>query len=355
MGRTKVHAPDCPFRGMAVKLVTKGCTCPTSSAAGSVDSMIGQLRAIFRDKGRGTDWIHNIGVGNPAAAPQIKSHLKAVKLEQKAALVKPKQATPLMYNNILPLSRYLSYKVALTSDAGGKYVALRDRAFFKLIGFAGDRGNDLGLAETGEIQCLPNEAGNINGYLFCHTLGKTLRGNTTNSFWVWKSDNPDLCPVTELQTYIKASNDLGIDLQSGYLFRPYCPKTRQTLNKPISTTAMNARLESHLRNIRMFGGETVHGARAGTAITLELLGVPRGHIQSHIGWGRDSRMLDHYTSLPHVQGKQQVAQAMSAASTTSPATGKCTLEELGDTYATLAFPDNLQRAFPLASVPHTPS
>ena len=78
-GKTKVHSQECRFRGSKVK--SAECTCPLRCAAKSVDSVIGKLRAIFRDYGRGTDWCEMLGTGNPAAAPLLRKHLASVQLE----------------------------------------------------------------------------------------------------------------------------------------------------------------------------------------------------------------------------------------------------------------------------------
>ena len=67
------------------------CKCPIRTSSGTVDSTIGQLRAIFREAGRGTDWVESIGVGNPAASTQLKKHLKSVQLEQADAQVEKKK------------------------------------------------------------------------------------------------------------------------------------------------------------------------------------------------------------------------------------------------------------------------
>ncbi|ESO98476.1 hypothetical protein LOTGIDRAFT_67844, partial [Lottia gigantea] len=78
-GKTKVHLDSCVFRTQSDKA---SCKCPIRRAASSLDTLIGQLRAIFRDHGRGSDWNEVLGFGNPMAAPSIKRHLQAVTLEQ---------------------------------------------------------------------------------------------------------------------------------------------------------------------------------------------------------------------------------------------------------------------------------
>jgi hypothetical protein len=56
------------------------CDSPLRRSAGSVDSLIGQVRAIFRDYGRGSEWNDTLGLGNPAAVPIVKRYLAAIRL-----------------------------------------------------------------------------------------------------------------------------------------------------------------------------------------------------------------------------------------------------------------------------------
>ena len=62
-GRTVVHSLSCSKRG---------CSCPKRLAAGSVDSTLGRLRAIFNKLGRVND-------SNPVAHPQVKDYLKFIR------------------------------------------------------------------------------------------------------------------------------------------------------------------------------------------------------------------------------------------------------------------------------------
>ena len=62
-GKTKVHIPSCPLFGSKRP---EPCLCPSRLAAGTVDSMIGKLRSLFADIGRGGEWNDLLGVGNPA-------------------------------------------------------------------------------------------------------------------------------------------------------------------------------------------------------------------------------------------------------------------------------------------------
>ena len=78
-GRTQIHTDTCEFKGHVGE---KSCDCPTTLAAKSVDSLVGKIRAIFRDIGRSGDWNPVFLTKNPAASHVIKRHLQSVTLER---------------------------------------------------------------------------------------------------------------------------------------------------------------------------------------------------------------------------------------------------------------------------------
>jgi len=80
-GRTVVHSSLCSGAS---------CTCPKRLAAGSVDSLIGRLRAVFNNLGRLND-------SNPVAHPLVKDYLKFVRQEQAGLAITPVQAVPLFF------------------------------------------------------------------------------------------------------------------------------------------------------------------------------------------------------------------------------------------------------------------
>lgn len=99
-GKTQIHVKQCENKGKNGKF---SCGCPCRLSAGSVDSLIGQIHAIFRDNGRGGDWNEILKLGNPAGAPMIKRYLSAVRLEQSLSATSPKRAVPLFFFNKLVL------------------------------------------------------------------------------------------------------------------------------------------------------------------------------------------------------------------------------------------------------------
>lgn len=93
-GRTKVHASECSFIGSKDRGF---CNCPHRLAAGTVDSTIGTLRALFNSMERSGEWDDRLGWGNPATHHSVKQYLQSIKAEQAGARVTPKQATPVLF------------------------------------------------------------------------------------------------------------------------------------------------------------------------------------------------------------------------------------------------------------------
>ncbi len=54
------------------------CMCPKGMAMGTVKLLVGQMRVIFCQGGRGELWDTVHKQGNPAAAGEIKKHIKCV-------------------------------------------------------------------------------------------------------------------------------------------------------------------------------------------------------------------------------------------------------------------------------------
>ena len=55
--------------------------------------------------------------------------------------------------------------------------------------------------------------------------GKTLRDGSSNLFGIRRHQNPALCPVKAIETYMAISAELGLDLSHGlshYVVRNYC-------------------------------------------------------------------------------------------------------------------------------------
>ncbi|CAI0546068.1 unnamed protein product [Linum tenue] len=75
-GKTKVHTPNCPFFGHPHPPAP--CPCPLKQAWGSLDALIGRLRAAFEENG-------GLPETNPFGARAVRLYLREVRDEQSKA------------------------------------------------------------------------------------------------------------------------------------------------------------------------------------------------------------------------------------------------------------------------------
>ena len=287
-GLTTIHNVKCSFRG---KSGGYGCDCPVRRSFGSMDSLIGQLRAIFRDYGRGKDWSDILGLGNPAAAPIIKSYLRATKLEQSASGVTPRQATPLFADKLSAVSRHISYKLSNPNITWKqRFVLQRDRAFFHTLAFSGDRSGDLGNLMSDQIFWLPED----QGVCLCLHKGKSISLADPRTIILRRAIDPQFCPVVSLLSYLEACREENPGLRVGYVFRPWDTVKNEVSEKPLSSAVVNARLKGYLQSVNLWEGETPHGTRSAVALTLSWLGLDKEGVKAHVGWKSD-KMYYHYT------------------------------------------------------------
>ena len=311
-GRTKVHTVTCSHMGQGQG---SSCKCPCRLAAGTVDSLIGKLRAIFISAGMGGVWDDNLGTGNPASHRSVKAYLQAVKEEQARARVRPKKATPLFLDKLQQISQFIvSNMRKLDNSPIDLYLLGRDLCFFSVDFFAGDRSSDLGRTLGKELLYFPDKS----GILFNHTFGKTLRGDALNTFSIRRCENLDICSVYNFERYMSICKLLKVDLRSGFLFRS--TKGSSVTAEPFLGSAVYNRLKFYLGALGLDKGETPHSLRAGCSITLSLLGVPEGAILKHIGW-RSASMLHHYTDLREVTRPDSPGAVLAASSAKSVSAG----------------------------------
>jgi hypothetical protein len=75
-GKTKVHAAACPFFGHPNPPAP--CPCPLRQAWGSLDALVGRLRAAFEENGGRPE-------SNPFAARAVRLYLREVREHQSRA------------------------------------------------------------------------------------------------------------------------------------------------------------------------------------------------------------------------------------------------------------------------------
>lgn len=304
-GRTQLHNASCHFKGLAGK---QTCSCPKTLAAKSVDSLIGKMRAIFRDLGRTGDWNPISLTGNPASSLLMKRHLRSVTVEQTSASVVSKQAVPLMFDKLGKLCRYLTYQVSVEKDHVTKLLWLRDKAYFAMLCHSGDRGGDLGLLTADRIFQLPDS----DGIFISEVAGKTASIDNPKNAVLLPSKDTDICPIKHLRMYFDFAEKTDIKLNEGYIFRIRDVRTKQITDKPVNSSCMSERLKTHLLAINLYEGESSHSSRRSCAITLRMLGADDGNVNQHLGW-TSKHMLNHYATIGGLCSPKGAASMLSHA------------------------------------------
>jgi integrase len=286
-GKTQVHDISCVFLG---KIGVYDCGCPKRLAAGTVQSVVGQLKSVFSPI-RGTSWDEQCQCGNPSASLAVKEYVRAVVKEQARSRVQVKQANPLFVDKLGKVTSYIedrgkSNKI-LRQD---RYILARDQAFFKIQFFAGSRAGDLCSTLAQDIRKLKDGS----GLVFTYTMGKTLGNGKRHEFCLLRMGNKSLCPVEGLDRYLSLARQVGIDLSAGFLFRPVSVDKSQVLDVGVSYSVMYARLKHYLSVLDIYDGETLHSLRGGCAVTLAAAGVSQSDIMQHIGW-QSASSVNRYT------------------------------------------------------------
>ena len=165
---------------------SSSCSCPSRLGAGTVDSLLGKHRAICAEAGLGGKWDDRLGIDNPVFHPSIKNYLKLIKEEQAKARICPKKAVSLFLEKLQMIAQFILTQLQSPRISPiSLYILSRDLYFFTTDFFSGDRSSDLGRVLSREVLYFSDSS----GILFNHTFGKTLRGNSVNTFAVRRCRN----------------------------------------------------------------------------------------------------------------------------------------------------------------------
>ena len=108
-GRTQIHAPTCPFKGQHG---LKDCGCRVGLAAGTINSMIGKLRAFFNSRGQTQPYSSSSRYANPCNSTFIKDWLKSAYKEQRLAQITPHQAPIIFSTHLRLLAAEIARRIA---------------------------------------------------------------------------------------------------------------------------------------------------------------------------------------------------------------------------------------------------
>ena len=289
-GKTVLHSRSCS---------EVPCNCPTRLAAGSVDSLLGKLRAIFNNLGR----LHD---SHPVAHTRVKEYLKFIREEQAGKAIVPSQAVPLFFVKFSKLISFLRRSIEASAHLSvvNKYILVGDATFFVVDFFTGDRASDLGRLLANQVFRLKER----KGFLLKFTLTKTFRGDTSSPFVLESFTNNEVCPVSWIEYYLSACHFLSIELAGGYMFRT-TDRGKVVSSRPFLGSAVNNRLRKHLTGAKIDCGETPHSFRLGLSNTLNMMGCSPEEISRYVGW-RNGDMVNHYNKMSTVAGSSSISKRL---------------------------------------------
>lgn len=330
-GRTKVHNVNCPLLGSESR--KPPCPCPLRLAAATTEGISGRLREILSRVGRGAAWNEKTLSGNPAASLRVKEYLKVIREEQAASHTQPRQAKPIFAGKVKALIQHLESAIAACDpDSTNRFLLMRDRAFFSVMFFGGDRAADLGRLKCQEIRRLEDNS----GLVISRSFGKTLRGKGCNIFVLPRCPPEEaLCPVRSLEALGHELRRRGIDPTVGFVFRPL-DNRGQIANRELSYSVTHARLGKHLAEAGLLDGETPHSFRAGCAVAMMLGGEKGAAVMSHIGWS-SAASLERYSKTNVLYRDEKLATGFASSLGES--------EHIENTFRRLGNPANLSCAF----------
>ncbi len=175
--------------------------------------------------------------------------------------VTPKQARPMSIDKLRCMRKYLSEELSCEDISLKKrFVYLRDRAFLLVPFFTGDPCGDLSGILMQEMRKLRGE----EGLVIRQTLGKTLREGCAQTLFIMRNADDVICPVRAVESYMTGVRDMGIQLDTGYVFRQF---TNQgyILETPVAYQEMYNHFKTYLNKLHLWGGgrgkpHTVYGA-----------------------------------------------------------------------------------------------
>ena len=283
-GKTVLHSRSCS---------EVHCNCPTRLAAGSVDSLLGKLRAIFNNLGR----LHD---SNPVAYTRVKEYFKFIREEQAGKTIVPSQAVSLFFVKFSKLISFLRRSI----EAGAHLSVVHKNIFFVVDFFTGDRASDLGRLLANQLFRLKDR----KGFLLKFTLTKTFRGDTSCPFVLEPFTNNEVCPVSWIEYYLSVCHFLSIELAGGYMFRT-TDRRKVVSSRPFLGSAVNNRLRKHLTGAKIDCGETPHSFRLGLSNTLNMMGCSPDEISRYVGW-RNGDMVNHYNKMSTVAGSSSIIKRL---------------------------------------------
>ena len=306
-GRTIVHNPDCLTRSP-----TGDCGCPTRLAAETLRGIASKIRTRFYELGYAGPWDGLAASGNPADSKAVDNLLLSVAEEQAQAGCFVESAR---MKAMLPqkLEIFITKIMEEAEAAFGKalyteYVRrLQDSAWFAVQFRSLNRGGELSDLRTEQTIFGPNDS----CLVFQFTFSKVLRDGSSHEFAVQQREGDPTCPVRAMRCYVTMSTRLlnwDWSLPGAKVFADFdSVGARQAFG--VTAGAMRKRFRAYLQRFNMDENESLHGLRAGGALSMALNGRSLAEIMLQ-GFWKSPSTAQHYVGLLREAIGEEFVQAL---------------------------------------------
>jgi len=184
----KVHNTACPQAG---KTRSSSHSCPSRLTSGTVDSLLGKLRAIFAEARLSRKWGDSLGFGNPVSHSSIKSYLKLIKDDR--ARTRVWKAVPLFLEKLGLIAQFILIQLQHPWISPISLSILNHNlCFFTPNFFSRHCSSGLDRVLSREVSYFPYSC----RILFNHIpFGKTLRANLVDTFAIRHCKNLGVCLI----------------------------------------------------------------------------------------------------------------------------------------------------------------
>lgn len=90
---------------------------PKTLAAGTVQSLVGQLKTLFESKGKGQTYDEAKQQGIPACSLKVKKYFKAIQQEQALARTQIKRAKPIFFDKLQKMAEPIVSQLHSTGNS----------------------------------------------------------------------------------------------------------------------------------------------------------------------------------------------------------------------------------------------
>ena len=258
-------------------------------APSTVANVVSHLRMLFKELGRGDQWLSSHNTGNPAASHQVKQWCQGHEKVSVAQGFRGTSAVPMQISTLKQVLHYLFHKV---SDPGqsnfSKALAGRDGFSFITMWQTGMRSVNARTLKLSDFTLASQPRGSLQAYLQSPSMQphpgliqvhpERTKTQLQNPYRISipPAEEPVLDTYFWLLTLAATSQMAGQPItsqlvrssrfkRSGSTPLPAHMQGPQFSNDALSRTGLYDRLVTHLKDLSIYNGEPLHSFRRGMA------------------------------------------------------------------------------------------